>query len=115
MLQRNPKLGRNDIGDPAMDGVAPYYDSAVNEVARLRSTHAYRVPDRQLYPELTGDFDDSDIQAGIARSLSDHYQVEDGQLEFGSSRPRGVVDIFRAVACSLAGHGDGGHVMPALR
>ena len=116
MFLRNQKSGRINFGDPAMgQNSAVGYLSAVDEVARLRATYADRDPHSQFYASHIGDLEDNDFQVGVARSLSDGPQAGAGHLEYGSGRPRGVVDIFRAVAHSLAGTGAGGNDVPALR
>jgi len=116
MFQRNPKLGGDDFGDTAVAEVSPYvYESAVDEVARLRSAYAHRDPTGVPYTSRAGDFDDDELQIGIARSLADVDEVDDGQLRFGSSRPKGLVDVLRSVAYFLAGFGPGGYDVPPSR
>ncbi len=96
-------------------GQIDYYESAVDEVARLRAAHAHRDQTGYTVPDYGGSYDDDQLQAGIARSLADNDGDQDGRFGFGSSRPKGLVDVLRAVANSLAGINRGGYDDTPLR
>ena len=113
MFYRAPKLdgiGLKDT-DSAGDGV---YESAVHEVARLRSAYEDRKPPSVLGSDHSGFFDDAQLQAGIARSLLDGNPAEAKRLKF-AGQPYGVVDLWRTMAYALAGGGAGGDDVSSFR